>query len=106
MSCLANKRYSLIISMIVLLASGCTGAIRSEHSAHLDREKVIAIADRAAKEEKIDLSKFKAPEAHFEYAKKDWSWAVFYDGIEPTIGNHFMVVVDDRTGHATIVGGL
>lgn len=100
-----NRIFLLIVSAMIVV-SGCTEAARAEHSAHMDREKVIEIANRAAKEAAADLTKFKAPEAYFEYVKKDWSWAVFYEGIEPTIGNHFLVVVDDRTGHATMVGGL
>jgi DNA-binding transcriptional regulator YdaS (Cro superfamily) len=76
------------------------------HSAHLNRMQVISIANHAAAEEGADLSRYKEPEVYFEYVKKDWTWAVFYDGIQPGFGSHFTVIVDDRTGHAAVEGGL
>jgi hypothetical protein len=96
----------MVLGSLFVVLIACAGSGRYSHAPRLTEEHVIAIANAAARDEHADLSKYRAPQAYFEYVKKDWSWAIFYDGIEPTIGNHFMVVVDDRTGDAEVVRGL
>ncbi|WP_371281817.1 hypothetical protein [Dokdonella sp.] len=89
-----------------LLLNGCAASHRNAHSPQLSEKEVVAIANQAAQDSGADLSQFLTPEAHFEYVAKDFTWAVFYRGVEPAIGNHFLVVVNDRTGAAQLSGGL
>jgi len=85
---------------------GCGQSTHRHHSPRFSPEQIILVANQVAVKANIDLSKYKAPEVEFEYIEEDWNWAVFYEGIEPIIGNHFTVIIDDRTGFARIVGGL
>ncbi len=67
-------------------------------------DKVRDIASRAAKAEGYDLEKFAAPKITFHPETQQW-WLFFLGIHEPCPGNHFSVVVDDRTGKASVRGG-
>jgi len=73
--------------------------------AWLSTTEVIRIAKQAAERQGADLRRYKEPEAHYELARKDKSWWVFFDGRVAMPGNHFSVSVDDQTGETRFFGG-
>lgn len=93
-------------TLLSLVLSACAASHLNAHSPKLTENEVVAIANQAAEASGADLSQFSKPEAYFEYVAKDYNWAVFYQGIKPTIGNHFLVVVNDRTRGTQLSGGL
>jgi hypothetical protein len=96
----------IFCAFVVLVASGCVALSQCKSGASLSELEAISIANSAAAEAGADLSTFKPPKAFFQYVEKDCTWSVFYDGIKPRPGNHFLVVVDDKTRQTTFVGGL
>jgi len=96
---------ALLLSVVAL--SGCAYLqMRVAHDPRLSEAEVLSIANRAAEAAGADLLQFKKPEAHFEYVSKDYSWSVFYVGVKPMIGNHFLVVVSDTTRKTRVAGGM
>jgi hypothetical protein len=94
------------LALVLLTLAACAACPRAAHSPQLSETEVVAIANRAAEASGADLSHFRTPEAHYEYVSKDCTWAVFYQGVEPTVGNHFLVVVNDCTRATQLSGGL
>jgi hypothetical protein len=74
--------------------------------AFLTTEEAIKIAQLAAKLDGRRLSDYEPPKAHYEFARKDKSWSVFFDGRDPAPGNFFSVSIDDQTGKTELSGGL
>ncbi len=70
----------------------------------MPREKVHDTARRAARAEGVDLEKFAAPKITFDPETQQW-WLFFEGIVEPCPGNYFHVIVDDRTGKASVRGG-
>ncbi len=67
-------------------------------------ETVRDAARRAAVAEGYDLEEFRAPRIIFDPGTRQWS--LFFAGsVEPAPGNHFHVLVDDRTGKASVRHG-
>lgn len=73
--------------------------------ARLSTAEVIRIAKQAAERQGADLRRYKEPEAHYEFTRKDKSWFVSFDGRVAMPGNHFSVSVDDQTGETRFFGG-
>ena len=67
--------------------------------------EAIAIASEAAKKNGTDLAKYRQSSVCFDVSKDRGRWTVFFDGIEPKPGNHFLVWVRDDNGGAKIMGG-
>jgi len=67
---------------------------------------VVEIADQAAVEAGIELSRFDRPTVKFEFVEPNCTWSVLYDSRSGIIGSHFTVVVDDKTRHADLFGGM
>ena len=65
--------------------------------------EVLSRAAAQAKAEGRDLRKYGGPALC--YSAKGARWAVFYDGLDPLPGNHFMVLVDERTQAVRLVPG-
>jgi hypothetical protein len=102
-----RKRHIHVLLLSALALGGCDHLqMRISHTPRLSEGEVLSIANRAAEAAGADLLQFKKPEAHFEYVSKDYNWSVFYDGLKPTIGNHFLVIVSDTTRNTDIIGGL
>jgi hypothetical protein len=100
--------FSAIFQNIICCALlvGCATPQRMQsHSPRLSEREVIEIAERAARRHGYRLADYSAPKAHFEFAKKDGTWTVFFEGRVPMPGNHFLVWVHDRTRQATIMPG-
>jgi hypothetical protein len=75
--------------------------------AHLTLAQALHLAEVEASKHHIDFSDFLEPS--FEYShdnNQGYTWAFIYDGKVPAPGNHFMVVVNDRTQHADFVPGM
>jgi len=95
------------------LFTGCTQPRRPAHAdadtkpegARMSTTEAVRIAKRAAERQGVHLSDFKEPKAHFELARKDQSWFVFFDGRVPMPGNHFAVSIDDQTGDTYFIPG-
>ena len=67
-------------------------------------EKIPDYANHAAEAEGYDLKEFAAPKITFDLQANHWR--LFYEGIvEPAPGNHFFVLVDDRTGETSVRHG-
>jgi len=73
--------------------------------ARLSQADVFRLAGVAAVEQGYSLEKYKDPQAHYEFTRNDRTWGVFYDGKVPAPGNHFLVVINDRTGTARVMPG-
>ena len=76
------------------------------HTPHMTRTSVIQVANHAAETEGFNLEHFERPDASFESDYNEHMWTVFYTRRDvPPNGNHFDVVVDDRTGKTFILKG-
>jgi hypothetical protein len=95
-------RYLLPSSLAWILITGCTHT--SPPGARLNKSDAVRLAKQAAEQEGIILSDYKAPEARYQ---SDGSWFVFFDGrgFFRSVGSHFAVAVDDRTGEARVSPG-
>ena len=70
----------------------------------LTKDKVCDLANRAAEAEGYELKEFAAPKIGFDSEAREWS--LFFEGtVVPAPGNHFSVLVDDRTGKASVRHG-
>jgi hypothetical protein len=97
--------------LAAILVCGCASASRSPASAPQPAEKTtgprlteigaIRIAVQALEKEGRDLSRYSDPEVTHDGA----TWQVFFHGKLGILGDHFMVLVDDRTGQAQICRG-
>ena len=110
----ALARFALAALLVALALSGCAltphkaqapAPAAKPEGARLSTAEVIRIARQTAELHGIDLGKYKEPEAHYDHTSRDGSWFVFFDGRVPMPGNHFGVMVDDRTGEAQLHRG-
>ena len=76
------------------------------HIARLSTAEAIHIAKQAAERAGSTLSRYKEPEAYFEFSRKNRHWFIFFDGKEAIPGNHFGVDIDDQTGATWIMPGM
>lgn len=110
----------LLLCVIVVFASGsvqahgtspqpwdCAAgrATPSKDRTRLAASQAIELASTAAKREGVDLTKFRSPSLCFDASKPQRTWAVFYDGVELSPGNHFLVSVRDTTGATKLMWG-
>ena len=91
--------------LTVSFLASCSACPRGEHIPRLAEAEVLSIANGAARKSGADLSKFNVPQAHFEYVEKNCTWSVFYEGVGSTIGNHFLVIINDNTRRTQLFGG-
>lgn len=103
MSAIRSLSFGLLLAVSVL--TSCSACPRGEHIPRLSEVEVLTIANDAARRAGTDLSKFNVPQAYFEYVDNNCTWSVLYEGIGDTIGNHFLVIVDDNTRQAQLFGG-
>ena len=105
----------LCFALLAGTFAGCTQSSRTvqvttpdtkPEGARLSTAEAIRIARQTAERQGVDLQRYKEPEAHYEFTRKDRSWFVFFDGRVAMPGNHFSVSVDDRTGAAQFRGGM
>ena len=98
----AMHRFSFLLTAITLLLVGCARS----GSTRLSQPEVVQIASRAATDAGYKIAEYQAPEAHFEYVRKDGSWTVFFKRKPPTpAGGHFQVWVDDKTSKTQVMPG-
>src|SRR5437016_7703874 len=85
---------SLLVSSIETLASSTAPC-----KARLSQAEAIGIANKAAALAGFALRDFGEPTARFGSLgdAKSCAWSMFYYGKTPTLGNHFVVFVDDQT---------
>jgi hypothetical protein len=69
----------------------------------LSPSEAVAVASSAAKKSGTSLEKFRQTSLCFDASKNRWT--VYFDGVEPMPGNHFLVWVRDDTGSTQIKGG-
>src|SRR6185369_15460793 len=90
----------VVFCTVGLLSSGVI--IGSEHIPKLSNKEVVAIAKAKAQKSGYDLKKYDLKTFQFEFAKKDKTWNVFFEGKSPTRpGYHFFVLINDDTKKAT-----
>ena len=95
-------RFSFLLAVVALLLLGCARSA----STRLSQPEVVQIASRAATDAGYKIADYQAPEAHFEYVRKDGSWTVFYKRKPPTpVGGHFQVWVDDKISKTQVMRG-
>ncbi len=63
--------------------------------------RVYDIAGDAARAEGFDLEKFAAPKVTFDPEAQQWR-LIFWGIVDPAPGNYFHVLVDERTGKASV----
>lgn len=83
-----------------------SGPVEPTERPRRDELEVIAIAKEAAQKSGYDPNRYGPPEVRYEPVEEDRTWSVIFHGLNDVIGNHFLVVVDDRTGRAALHGGL
>jgi hypothetical protein len=84
---------------IAVLVSGCA------HLQQMTKSDVVRVANQAAEVAGYHLTDYKEPQVHFEFTDKNHTWTVFYDGKVLVPGNHFLVLVNDRTKTARVMAG-
>jgi hypothetical protein len=82
------------------------GAVLLAGCAHLTHLEVIGIAKQAAERQGYHLRNYRKPAVRYEIGPEGKCWSVFFDCREPFPGNHFYVIVNDRSGVAKVMGGL
>jgi hypothetical protein len=112
--CAMRVYVHLCFALLASTFAGCTHSSRAVQAttpdtkpegARLSTAEAIRIARQAAERQGVDLGRYREPEAHYDFTRKDRSWFVFFDGRVARPGNHFAVSVDDRTGEAQFHGG-
>ena len=74
--------------------------------ARLTLGAALHIAEAEVSKKHISLSDYSAPVFRYSHDKDEgYVWAFIYDGKVPMPGNHFLVVVNDRTQRAAFVPG-
>ena len=109
--CEFMSRYLRVVrasALAAILVCGCVSTSRSPASAPQPADKTtvprlteigaIRIAVRTLEKEGRDFSRYRDPEVTRDGA----TWQVFFRGKLGIFGDHFMVLVDDRTGQAQI----
>lgn len=96
----------ILVFGVLFAGPGYATCPSTAHTSRLAETEVLAIANHKAEASGIDLSKYHAPEAHYEYSSKDCTWSVSYEGIKPDFGNVFFIVVNDHTQAAELELGL
>jgi hypothetical protein len=92
-------RLSSGVFVAILLLSGCA------HTPRMAQAEVVRAAGQAGEAAGYRLADYKEPEVHFEFTEKDRSWSVFYKGRAAEPGNHFLVVIDDKTAATRVAPG-
>jgi hypothetical protein len=101
-----QPRLQTFIVTALFASCGYAACPSTAHTSRLTKTEVLVIANRKAKASGVDLSKFHAPDARYEYISRDCTWSVSYEGIKPDFGNVFFVVVNDSTRTAQLEQGL
>ena len=109
---LAEKRKEQIMKMkwlMMLVAAslafvGCSST--DKKVTQMQQKEVVAIAEATAKAEGFDFTKYDMTGCHYQFAKLDGTWTVFFQMKPPTPpGADFMVTVVDQTKKATLMRG-
>lgn len=104
-----KTRVALLLCLMasMFLSLGCAGVAEgSNTNTRLSREEVIQIAEATARSEGFDIQRYSVTGCHYEFARKDRTWTVFFE-LKPLTppGGHFAVSVDDQTKKATLMRG-
>ncbi len=84
-----------------ILVAGC-----AHSGTQMSKFAVVRAAKQAAEKAGYKLADYQPPKAHIEYTNHDRMWTVFFELKPPGLpGGHFLVWIDDRTGHATVMPG-
>jgi len=96
----------LIIAAFMSLAFSCKSAAASPHKKPtMTKADVVAIANAEASRQGYDLEEYETPRAEYEFTANDQTWSVFYEGKEKVPGNHFLIIINDRTGNCQLMRG-
>ncbi len=99
-----KRRFCLCLAVMALPCFGYAAEPK------LSKQRVVRLADGAAKHAGYDLHRFERPTVRLAPTGYGHDWIVFYEGKADkngmtTIGNHFFVHVDDNDHHTSISPG-
>jgi hypothetical protein len=90
---------------VLFSALGCASQATAIRSL-LTRDEAVAIAEKAAKSEGIDLGKYDMTACRYEYTEAEANWSVLFVQKPPTPpGGHFLVWVNDKTKTTQLMHG-
>ena len=97
------SRY-LLVGFLAAILCGCAHLPPS--GARLGPLDAVRIAKEAAKRDGRALGHYRKPDT--DYYRDDCSWFVSFEGrgLLRKAGDHFAVLIDDRTGVARVIGGM
>jgi hypothetical protein len=105
---------TLIICLSVVFIHGCAQSSQVDKAppeikpegARLSNTDAIRIALETAEREGYDLKNYKVGESHCAFYPEKKEWFISINGRVAMPGNHFSVIVNDRTGEAELRGGM
>jgi len=71
----------------------------------LDVKVAIHLAEQALVHDGIELDRYFPPRAFYEFTARDRTWSVFFVGKSGALGDHYLVVVNDKTSGTEVVPG-
>ena len=95
----------IIVTSMVLSFSCKSITTSTQKKPILSGAEVIAIANTEASRQGYDLAEYEVPCTEYELTAHNQDWLVFYKGKEQVPGNHFLVIIDDRTGKSRLARG-
>jgi hypothetical protein len=101
---------NLRVALIALAAAAVSLASVAAGTPTLTAAEAIRLANEAAKKEGYKLREYQAPEAHYEFTRKDDTWFISYEGKpdkngNTALGHHFGVRIHDKTRKVDVFQG-
>src|SRR5688572_2227261 len=90
-----DMRFHFLITLILTIS--LSTAATPVAPASLKEHEVIKLANAAAMKKGYKLEDYEKPKAKYEVSWEPASWIVSYQGKLRAPGNHFFVIVDDKT---------
>ena len=101
-----KNRSSLLTNPAIRAAIQAVELDEHPQGSTLSRTEAIRLAREAAQKAGRDLSAYQEPKTSFDRRAKENTWWVYFEGKEPTYGNHFSVSVQDPSGATRLAAGL
>jgi hypothetical protein len=92
------------LALVVALLAACRAETHADNASHASRAAALEISRKAATGSGYDLSKYKLDTFGRELSEDQREWLFGYI-CYPSPGCHFLVVVDRKTGKATVYPG-
>ena len=92
------------LALVVVLLAACRAETHADNASYVSRAAALEISRKAATGNGYDLSKYKLDTFGKELSEDQREWLFGYI-CYPSPGCHFLVVVDRKTGKATVYPG-